>query len=162
MNQQRGMNMSKKYFTKYLPVEGEIKEGAIVKWANYEFVQVSQAQINNSYDIKQFTADGKCYKLFLCSRDNMKVGDKIRMIDNPFIEVEWTEHLDFSKSNTFTGSDPDAFKVIGEISERAKFVKENDEFDFKDLQFAIYPPDHEKAYEVGTVHIKCPCCDTFL
>lgn len=143
-----------KYFAKYLPVEGEIKE------TDTHFFNVKDNKLwsfknhkhENVIELQEVYVDEyKRAKLFLCSRD-IQVGDKIRYFENPFVEVEWTKHIDFSKSNTYTGADkPDAFKVIGEVSPDAlSYVKEGDEFDEGQVNIILgYPivTGQEKYYD---------------
>lgn len=105
----------KKYFTKYLPVEGEIKNGdkyvtedGILRDTTYQTEDGRGGTIDRTHDKK--------VKLFLCSRD-IQVGDKvIDSIDGKEYEV---------KSGFLP---PEMVKVIGEISPEAKWVKEGDEF----------------------------------
>ncbi len=70
------------------------------------------------------TIDGK---LFLCSRD-IQVGDKVfEILSDETIgeEFEWTLGIDKYNSQY----KEDCFKVIGEISPNAAWVKEEDEFE---------------------------------
>jgi hypothetical protein len=105
------------YFAKYLPVKGEIKEGEIC------FVDDGQGNTGYLPFKKVYTTQGEPFpkkvKLFLCSRD-IQVGDKCV----GFTGGEWFD---------VTVSDPtkliDTYKVIGEISPEATWVKEGDEFD---------------------------------
>ncbi len=135
--------MNKKYFAKYLPVEGEIKEGDLVT------NNVAIWEHKNSDKHKYGTH--KKVKLFLCSRD-IQVGDKIQNIHDP-LKYEWAtarakveghclrhdfiaewydpEFSDNDEDNHFAAysSNKDWFKVIGEISPDATWIRENDEFD---------------------------------
>jgi hypothetical protein len=122
----------KKYFTKYLPVEGEIKEPCFVQDDNIfsdnkivELVKVDTSIKDHHFalDIRNgtYSHEGmkklKKVKLFLCSRD-IQVGD---------------EYYKYGKDKTLFGvysePTPDCFKVIGEISPDALiYVKEGDIF----------------------------------
>lgn len=100
------------HFAKYLPVEGEIKEGDNITNKNKLFTPTiwtaDKADVNKDNIEK--------VKLFLCSRD-IQVGDKvIDSIDGKEYEV---------KSGFLP---PEMVKAIGEISPEAKWVKEGDEF----------------------------------
>lgn len=141
-----------KYFAKWLPIEGGIKEG-----------NKGVLLLRNSIPTP--------HKLFLCSRD-IQAGDKVQFsICNG---AKWKELLCIEKDEdgvvledgeyeirTTPDRTNQCFKIIGQISTQATWIKEGDEFEFEDLQFAIYPPEHERAYEIGSVHIKCPTCKTF-
>ncbi len=154
-----------KKFAKYIPVDGEIQEGDIgldpfgLPYHCKDGKMLDEDE-STYYLLKDYSDKFRKVKLMLCSRE-VKVGDKMRMTDNPFLEVEWTEKLDFSKSNTFTGTDPDAFKVIGEISPDAlEYVKEGDEFDEDVVR--ILPIDHDPYARKGIfAKVKCPCCKKF-
>ena len=102
----------KKYFCKFLPVEGEIKEGDFyITSPDYKIVRKCEDRSWGTFEMC------KKVKLFLCSRD-IEVGDKA-----------WTTVG--SCFDTFKeGYDKQYwFKVIGEISSEATWVKEGDEFD---------------------------------
>jgi hypothetical protein len=65
-----------KYFTKYLPVEEEIKEG----WEGIAYKADVKGQFfKHSYTTNPWYADAKPCKLFLCSRD-IQVGDEMTWI----------------------------------------------------------------------------------
>lgn len=124
--------MSKEYFAKYLPVEGEIKEGD-----KFIHTELNEKGIYTAINIDANFIDSvrgegdefsdpvvpirycKKVKLFLCSRDN-----------------------------------PD--EIIGEVSEDAKWVKEDMEFSQEDID--IYDVQHLPTI----VHFKCPHCGTFM
>lgn len=162
------------YFTKYLPVEGEIKEGDIVQGVSGYFYQVKDIfhDAGKATSIKGeslLLSQLQKVKLFLCSRD-IQVGDKYRITDGfgtDGIEFEFKEGQPKRTS---------AFKVIGEISPAAVWIKEGDEVDEaqtlpvilyadnkpvlpytwgKELQ-NDYPKEYRDAYQ-----IKCPTCGTF-
>jgi hypothetical protein len=158
----------KPYFAKYLPVEGEIKEGDLITGGNCIFVV--------PYDSSQYKirSSDKKVKLFLCSRD-IQVGDKVTGENGTVGKVSQTfgEDKVVSFNCDWEGDKPNnAFKVIGEISPNAKWVKEGDEFDedqispyecgscidcCNDCQF------RDENGSIGGVFmmIKCPCCETF-
>lgn len=181
----------KKYFVKYLPVEGEINDGDY--W------------IRNGIVSNEIVAHGICdckrVKLFLCSRD-IQVGD----------ECYHTKYLNLGKWALKEGGIQDCvdwhgenvdeshlFKVLGEISPEAIWVKEGDEFEEDDIQQATklyywkreytiydfqkffdkslsktcshftYEGEIEKEGEISlmfkvytnTYKIKCKCCNKF-
>lgn len=108
--------------------------------------------------------NAKKVNLFLCSRD-IKHGDK---------------YHDYAGSPVFTHDeddpmlDKDCFKIIGEISPNATWVKEGDEFDEEDI-FMTYVDDAGTVWkntEVGALTgytgeftprcmLKCSTCKTF-
>lgn len=123
--------VSKPYFTIYLPIEGEIKEGDL--FFN-EKSSSKKIQIFKKGGSRHF----KKAKLFLCSRE---VPDNW---DNP--------HVDY-----WDGTPEDKrYRVIGEISPEAlSYIKEGDEFD-KDEIVPIYWNNEEKQ-GLAWYAIKGPC-----
>jgi len=123
----------KPYFAKYLPIEGEIKEGDIVLIKGIlQFYFVDRVKETPS----------EKYKLFLCGRD-IQIGDYIHGLR----EGGWdTEHqgiaLEQDRGYFFIEGIIEGglrkfrlrqcFKVIGEISPEAK-VQEGDEFDYGEV-----------------------------
>ena len=101
-----------KYFSKYLPVEGEINEGD--KFLDHKDNLIKDAHIPEFYNnphVPYF--DGyKKVKLFLCSGD-IKPED--------FASRESRVHVSFNNPEP-------PFKIIGEIFPDARWVKEGDEF----------------------------------
>jgi len=141
--------MSKLYFAKYRPVEGEIKEGE------------TGISINNA-TYTHFNHLGKNYgkpaRLFLCSRD-----------------IKPEDYLKEGNVHIYHDSSEPPFKVIGEISPEATWIKENMEFDERDLAFNSdeseerLPVGKGKVFLMGFdwakpeadykgfIYIKCPC-----
>lgn len=116
--------MDKLYFAKYLPIEGEIKEG------DWGFHKERGATILMQWKsgMPQFSGD-KLAKLFLCSRD-FQVGDKVRLFSNPTEEINVPKNfLVRENGERFVDTRLSSFKVIGEISPEATWVKEGQEFD---------------------------------
>jgi hypothetical protein len=145
----------KKYFCKYLPVEGEIKEGDICYFTQFKefgtatmvydelcfvsFPQESKGSLTSP--ISRNLDDKRPYKLFLCSRD-ISIGDKVRrpsgFSERPDLEftVNSIGERDGKKlykegdENYHTkGTEENTYKVIGEISPEAVWVAEGMEFD---------------------------------
>lgn len=173
--------MEKKYFAKFLPVEREIKKGDKAQYRTGEII---------SYDVQLNTDNLKKVKLFLCSRD-IQVGDSVfeilsdKTLGDEFI---WTE--DINKYNYQYIEDDIVFKVIGEISPEAIWVKELMEFDEDEIEewywhieqncFALSvkfaeeisnkPPNfckntwenRQDIFKKGIYRIQCPCCKSFL
>jgi hypothetical protein len=140
-----------KYFAKYLPVEREIKEGYCIDTKNNKIVYY-----NGDYGEKR-PDYLKPTKLFLCSRD-IQVGDKVWAEDTSKHNLKLNDFgivlsLEFggikvrpqtlSQEYIRYGKD-EVIKVIGEISSKAIWVKENDEFDENEIKISDYP--------------KCPKC----
>ena len=97
-------------------------------------------------------------KLFLCSRD-IQVGDKL-IKDG--VEYEAHSRPDgvpfigyYNKDWCYI--DNDCFKVIGEISPDATWVKEGMEYDEKDFYMEKELDVSDNLYETGIVKIKGPC-----
>lgn len=170
----------KKYFAKYLPVEGEIKEGdywigdgiSIPKQATRLEEKASEAA-QKAFGIKYRKdflklKNAKKVKLFLCSKD-IQVGDKF--FDERFLGEEFEVE---SECHLHKLTDGKRFKIIGEISPNATWVKEGDEFDEEDI-FMTYVDDAGTVWkntEVGALTgytgeftprcmLKCPTCKTF-
>src|SRR5260221_14309692 len=99
--------MSKQYFTKFFPVEGEIKEGDEVK-NNLDGIQGKALGIPSKAEIE--SKEYSKLKLFLCSID---------------VQPEDYGNTNLQIHIYFDGSFP-PFKVIGEISPGAIFVSEKD------------------------------------
>lgn len=137
----------KQYFAKYLPVEGEIKEGDYYSSATgiYKHTGGKNYVILSTY---------KKVKLFLCSRD-IKVGDKVFCFDvhlnNPLHPPE--RYIDPWRIRTEGDTCNACIKVIGEISPNAIWVKEGDEFEERDIS--------RRGCLGDLILIKCPCCGDF-
>lgn len=138
------------YFAKYLPIEGEMKKGdkfvrskddicTFIKWLPEEsseaypkvsLIQNSWAEEEGVH--KYFGQNIKPHKLFLCSKD-IQVGHNV-----------WFEGQEYKNaSRALVESAPlDTFKVIGEISSMATWVKEGDKFNESQLS-------KETWYEYG-------------
>jgi len=163
--------MSEKYFAKHLPVEGE------VKFAN--------------------SVSCPAFNLSLCSRD-IQIGDEVweEGIDSPIGEevlkiahdgiygnVAIYRLEDGSQTSDFCTN---LFKVIGEISKAARWVKEGDEFDEDQIQrdiltkwyageddyteYCHYHPKGNEKFVCASdeeficehpIKIICPCCGDF-
>lgn len=147
----------KTYFTKYLPVEGEIKEGDMV-------LDTLSGEIVCWWDGDNWDKHDKKVKLFLCSRD-IQVGDSnittysykndMKLMHKSglvFIELlpSGRAHLaadGFSAAcplpivkdeNEKFGFKSDTFKIIGEVSPEATWVTEDMEFDEEELDVFFY------------------------
>lgn len=162
-----------KYFTKYIPVEGEriIKKSNSILSRLYTLDPIIQSMEKSSF------------KLFLCSRD-IQVGDKVRSFNYPDNEAE-VENLRVSKKSVGledhseiyhlvdlkykegdiqTSAISQFFKVIGEVSPEAIWIKEGMEFDGIEVsltQNQYIPIGWHGDNNPKTVYIKCPQCNTF-
>lgn len=144
---------TKKYFTKYLPVEGEIKEGDTILYNNrlatathisYVIKFIDETE-NTVLDTQIQIDSRKKIKLFLCSR-NIQIGDKVFHDTNVQNSgFTWTD----SHNNKMRKDD--VYKVIGEISRETTWVKEGDEFDENELGWLLwdtrFPEDGDIFYE---------------
>jgi hypothetical protein len=156
--------MNKLYFTKYLPVEGEIKEGDAYQ-INGQTFTLSGGHFNNPPNrliLKKYpevkthgewiNKVAEKVKLFLCSKD-IQIGDKPynkagKELEHPVSDID----LDILK-------ELEAFKVIGEISPEASWVKEGDEFDEYQESDTITTGNVRRYSkgEVLCVKVKGPC-----
>lgn len=158
-----------KYFTKWLPVEGVIEKGdtTIKDGIRFYHHDISQSGLEEGH---------QKIKLFLCTRD-IQVGDKVRTFQNP--TAEWTLG-EINQYMYISGAVYSLFKVIGEISKDAIWVKEDMEFEEGDINRQFYDdsgssesewldynrlhteedwletPDNWKR-----IQIKCPTCQKF-
>lgn len=179
----------KKYFTKYLPVEGEIKEikdtwvitpsglGQFELRSHTTDLQpTSQIVVHTKNGYKSFNElDIKPIKLFLCSRD-IQGGDRVAD------EKGQNYYVDYGNISVI-GSKIQGYKVIGEISPDAIWVKEGDEFDENEIQFitlsyTMFSRDEPERISCTekewlstkiedyctiskAIEIKCPTCKQF-
>jgi hypothetical protein len=152
--------MSKKYFAKWLPEKGEIKQfdkviidGKIDVVEQYPFTD----PYGDGYDIvlaeagTQMAKNCNKVKLSLCSRD-IQVGDRIY-----YDGMYW----DNASKSMIESAPFETVKVIGEISPDATWVKEGDEFDEEDWELWIHALRLEKTRlnTVSPIHVKVkgPC-----
>ena len=133
-----------KYFTKYLPVEGEIeikKKTPLVRPdGKFTFFNIDTPEkvkkFKESFEPKGY----KPAKLFLCNRD-IQIGDKITYMDKyqGTLEASTIGKYQFTDQDggihyLHLGDEIYGFKVIGEISPEATWVKEGDEFEEEDVK----------------------------
>lgn len=150
---------SKPNFAKYLPVEGELEDFDIVLLPIHGLYQINGEQ--DLFKARRLKAPK--VKLFLCSRD-IQVGDKFRhyLIDpkkscelrkpvhdfNKLAKEEdicakvedgkvwWSRDSPYvTQRVNYATAIEGTFKVIGEISPNAIWVKEGDEFDESEVQY---------------------------
>lgn len=110
--------MNEKYLAKYLPVKEEIKKGD-----SYYFKDEPDNILVRTGD--RTVSSMQKVKLFLCSRD-IQVGDTFQSFSG-MCELQWDGKFQLH---------PEDYKIIGEISPAATWVKEGDEFDgYKEIFF---------------------------
>jgi hypothetical protein len=130
--------MKKTYFAKYLPAEGEIKDGDLVLYTgdNGESLRMRYVGVydKNNFDDKHI----QLLKLFLCSRDIFPND----VLTNP----------ETGKIEDLYSSDKPYVKVIGEISANAVWVKEGDVFEEDD-----YYECKRCSITSDTPKCMCPC-----
>lgn len=169
-----------KYFVKYLPVEGDVKEGdwfialaigtpklretgAYPKWS--EPIKHTGTPTNKLVELMGENRKKKV-KLFLCSRD-IQVGDKVTVLQfngDPnwkaiFVSSEEGNHtLKFLDEDRNFGCASDGyFKVIGEISPEATWVKEGDEFEEDEIAGLVALSAYDFDSNKLGYMIKGPC-----
>jgi hypothetical protein len=164
------MTNDKPYFTKYLPIEGEIKEGD--KYFAYGHIQTCTTTAKDL--LVGLNKNYKLHKLFLCSRD-IQVGDKFTrgdIAETALDIVEGDIQFKDTKNLMQCGTDflfywpvKECFKVIGEISPDAlSYVKEGDEFDEDEVQWCYRESVGLSASndkEDVAYRIQCPNCKHF-
>jgi len=127
-----------KYFTKYLSIDGKIQKDDFLLQND-----VGITQCLSDTEGERLTKTGyKKVKLFLCSRD-INYKDKFFFKDNP---TEMINKGGLDSDDRYWVSDGETlyskgecFKVIGEISPEAIWVKEGDEFEQNQIKIN-YPP----------------------
>lgn len=153
-----------KYFAKYLPVEGEIKEGDAAVYLGSPGsspVILSQFADFDYYNKKGFY---KKVKLFLCSRD-IQVGDKVWDIAfNKFVDVEKPTHTKglffindciLIDENNLEYMYERYLKVIGEVSPAAIWIKEGMEFDEDQIHECFVHGNGDPM--IRQIQLKGPC-----
>lgn len=128
----------KKFFAKYLPVEGSIRKG------DYYIANDGKPTLALvEADYHQWL---KRAELSLCSRD-IKVGDDY-----------YKNGRDITLFGIYSEPTDKCFKKIGKVSPDATWVKEGDEFDEGELlQQGI---GVNLTTNGGWVTVKCKCCGT--
>lgn len=124
----------KNYFCKYLPVDEKAKPGdtCLDKQSGEIFIMGNSLNTFPEGDLKeQILENAQKVKLFLCSRA-LQVNDECYHIKYPEIG-KWAikeggikDCVDWHGENV---DESNLYKVIGEISPEATWVKEGDEFD---------------------------------
>lgn len=149
-----------KYFAKYLPVEGEVNIGD--NFIDTGVMNLIGKRANKHGDYSGYQK----VKLFLCSRD-IQVGDTVKalLVD----KFGYKDYLITDKDSAELSIEMGDFKVIGEISPEATWVKEGDEFDRTEARQYINLSgmwlyrawNKDLKGHVPIIKIKCPCCNTF-
>src|SRR4051812_38335154 len=125
-----------KYFCRHIPVEGDVKVGDTFTSTKPNGDRYKASSIKDGYvytsplSFRFRIQDCTLNKLFLCSRD-IQVGDEVHhgAIEGATQIVDDVEK--FSKPHEITGQ---FFKIIGEISPDAIWVKDGDEFEENDVE----------------------------
>lgn len=166
-----------KYFTKYLPVEEEIKNnttvykeglgyGVVVEYRRPKEIYVRFNDEPDEDVVDYDDVELKVVKLFLCSRD-IQVGDKY------LTAPDYTKER-ICEDNSY--SFEHCLKVIGKVSPEAVWVTEGMEFEEEDVQVICYDGEdtwvfsaeewkeeieEEHSYLWYKIQIKCPNCEHF-
>lgn len=135
----------KKYFAKYLPIEGEIKEGHLFR---DEFGYIRPFTDDDTIMYEHSKNKPSAVKLFLCS-DNIKVGEEylFNVGYAAGTKIADEEALEDIQKGTDIG-----FKLIGEISPGAIWVKEGDEFIAEGNDCEVFPY-HEHEEDESIVYV---------
>lgn len=162
----------KKYFAKYLPVEGEIKEGdTVIHKVTNDIGTVTKVSDEGKYQDEEVIK----VKLFLCSKD-IQVDDVVKS-KHGFTEIiEQVMNGEYVETNLSKKEHiNNVYKIIGEISPDAIWVTEGMEFDEGELSKVLYYTDREPENHVPidvcpiegytlsktVFRIKCPTCKTY-
>jgi hypothetical protein len=126
-----------KYFVKYPPVEGEIEKHDYWQAKSGDIIPAGSGEriLHHANEV-----GCKKVKLFLCSRD-IQVGDEVQNGDGELCKIPNEADLRNAKEHGF-------FKILGEISPEATWVKEGDDFDEEEIEFWDKTEDHptDKSY----------------
>lgn len=177
------------YFAKYLPIEGEIKEGDMAlkpsfKWNRIDGGEIVEPPYFEEVDETEDISNMRLAKLFLCSR-NLNNAEKLTWIGSGegLAETPFGGTIVNIKLTSGTPH-PNWVNVIGEISSEATWVTENQEFTEDEIKRTYserdYDPEADEAdwytYQIkGTdfdpkcsdswhfnpIKIKCANCKTF-
>jgi hypothetical protein len=156
----------KKYFTKYIPVKGKIKEGdkfIADALSKDESPDICIAEPNVDLHLINNLKKYPKVELFLCSRD-VSLHEECWLDNEKVIPNQL--HVDLRDK---------CYKVIGSISSDAVWVNENDEFDEDEVTVQQVGPfhdmddvfnvdnkvwNHTKTYKYY-IQIKCSTCKHF-
>jgi response regulator RpfG family c-di-GMP phosphodiesterase len=165
------------YFAKYLPVEGEIKKGDHFLYDKVVYLATNDGSDNVTVESEEWyhnRRQSKKVKLFLCSKD-IQIGD----ITTRFPDILKTPdgNITITEENFNDLKYCALFKVIGEISPDAIWVKEGDNFVEEQIELRRRHPYifhktgqcmggevegyNEWLPEYNEVRIKCSQCNTF-
>lgn len=162
----------KKYFTKWLPVEGEIEEGdkfsadgRIYTFFGFDGTKSSVNTVESGYiyhsannSAQEWLSKRKKVKLFLCSSD-IQVGSTIRFEgDIALVELSHYCESEYHLSR-LKNSEATFFSVIGEISPEATWITEGMELTEDQIKIIsrINPENGEEMFEWDVVQVKGPC-----
>jgi hypothetical protein len=173
--------MEKPYFAKFIPIDGQVKEGDMYqllsvglrgmegypKWGN------PKKFVGDNHDkLSRLTPPGhiRKVKLFLCSRD-IQVGDNVK---ERLTTGEW---MDWHVYNENDLDYDNQIKILGEISPNATWVGEDRMFTAEEVRFVHRskvtgePLTMNPLWEIDSVAdrmrkefyiaVKCPNCNQF-
>ena len=162
----------KKYFTKYLPVEGEIKDKVLWNGMIHDVygesltpnVTVVLRKIGTNRE-EVYLSDCKPVKLFLCTSE-IEFNDTLFHADGTPITQE--EKNKYGRNEILVWRSAGCYKVVGEVSPEAVWVL--DKFDFTEDQIkpiywadtvSLKPPYTVTPGKIHIIKILCPTCKTF-
>lgn len=159
----------KPYFAKYLPVEGVGKIGDIVINIHSKII-TTITEDNKSIILYDFEKYYKKLKMFLCSL-YIKDGDEVF---EPGLELEGIIRVagvvpfdsDYSKKpisriNLDYALEKGAYKILGQISYFAIWVKDGNEFDEDEIRYNKCATMLGQKWEDAFYYlIKCPTCNS--
>jgi len=174
----------KRYFSKLMPIEGGIREGDHAMKEDGTIVYVNKASA------KYLADTWKRMRLVICDKE-VSVGERVHyysrnndiLFNGILAKVE--EHFVYFEEDRMVGYPVDydsfhmcylkgtAFKVIGQVSDESRWVKEGMYFDEDELNWMVYHHDENTFfYPISnkekdtndwrtTIAIKCPNCNIF-
>lgn len=167
------------FFAAYIPVSGEIQDGDTIRYDG-EYYKVVKGPSSGPGEIemdlvKYLHSNVQKVALLLCSYD-IKEGDMVSSLltDRTYFTKASKEHV---SSNKNVDNNNRYFKVVGEVSPKASWVKDGDKIDVNELDSfdgkIIYyclplEPDKELSHRSSKqnniwrfVKIRCRCCGMF-
>ena len=124
----------KKYFAKYLPIEGEIKHDDM-------YISCKDGLYYKKHHALKTNDEDKLAKLFMCSRDIPKMGDYV--VNN----LDLLHGISEREMNEGEIKDNEYTKIIGEIAPTTStWVVEGDEFDEDDFYITEECPNYKRKH----------------
>lgn len=182
------------YIAKYLPEDGNVKEAKMVfyKGEVYEHVHLLNNKDPKEYTFIRYEGQLSGYhekwtaltiaKLYLCSNDIQLGNDVIGInMEGEFIKGELVNigeffcRIDENAPSDDMTEVKDTYKIIGEVSSKATWVKDGMLFEESDFRMLLinqgykieqksleYVPESDRDNWKPHIQFKCKSCSTFI